>query len=186
VKKAFVLSLAAVIVLACGVSIFAMRFTMPNDKPVPRQDRWPAGLAELASSRNRVRSYGLNFGSDAYYYAADAKAFNAFLAGYANLKDTPLLLVIHPGLGVKGRAAQTDPDVRFDWLLFVDALTPTADAKKEPRPKCRATVHLYLGDNIGLDDLQVPFEVEVKAGIEIDDFVSGHTAKRSLFSAEAK
>jgi hypothetical protein len=186
VKKAFVLSLAAVIVLACGVSIFAMRFTMPNDKPVPRQDRWPAGLAELASSRNRVKSYGLNFGADAYYYAGDAKAFNAFVGEYAKLKGVALLLVIHPGLGTKGRAAQTDPDTRFDWLLFIDGLDTRPEAKKTGPGQFPATMHLYLGDNIGLDDLQVPLEVEVKAGIEIDDFVSGHTAKRSLFSAEAK
>jgi hypothetical protein len=182
VKRVFVLSLgAAAIVLACGLSIFAMRITFPKDTPVVRQERWPDGLAELASSRTRVKGYGHNFGCDAYYYAGDAKAFNAFLGEYAKLKGTPLLLTIHPGLGVKGRAAQTDPDVRFDWLLYVDALMLSEDARKDPPPKCRPTLHLYLGDNIGLDELLVPLEVEVKADNALDDFVSEHTAKRGMF-----
>jgi hypothetical protein len=187
VKRVFVLSLAAVaIVLALGSSIYGLRFTFPSDKPVVRQDRWPDGLAELASSRTRVRGYGHNFGCDAYYYVGDAKAFNAFLGEYAKLKGTPLLLTLHPGLGVKGRAAQTDPDVRFDWLLYVDALMRSEDAKKDPPPKCRPTLHLYLGDNIGLDELLVPLEVEVKADNAIDDFVSEHTARRGMFPKESK
>jgi hypothetical protein len=182
VKRVFVLSLgAAAIVLACGLSIFAMRITFPKDTPVVRQERWPDGLAELANIRTRVKGYGHNFGCDAYYYAGDAKAFNAFLGEYAKLKGTPLLLTLHPGLGVKGRAAQTDPDVRFDWLLYVDALMLSEDARKAPPPKCRPTLHLYLGDNIGLDELLVPLEVEVKADNALDDFVSEHTAKRSMF-----
>jgi hypothetical protein len=181
VKRIFVLSFVAAIVLACGLPIFALRLTFPNDRPVVRQERWPDGLAELANSRARVKGYGHNFGCDAYYYAGDAKAFNAFLAEYAKLKGTPLLLTLHPGLGVKGRAAQTDPDVRFDWLLYVDALMLSEDAKKAPQPKCRPTLHLYLGDNIGLDELLVPLEVEVKADNALDDFVSEHTAKRGMF-----
>lgn len=181
-KRVFVLSLAAAaIVLACGLPIFALRLTFPNDQPVVRQERWPDGLAELVGSRPRVKGYGHNFGCDAYYYAGDAKAFNAFLAEYAKLKGIPLQLVIHPGLGVKGRAAQTDPDVRFDWLLYVDALMRIGVVKKDPPPKCRPTLHLYLGDNVGLDELLVPLEVEVKADNALDDFVSEHTAKRTMF-----
>ena len=185
-KRTRILVVSTIIVLALGSSVYGLRLTFPNDKPVVRQDRWPDGLAELASSRTRVRGYGHNFGCDAYYYAGDAKAFNAFLAEYAKLKGTPLQLVIHPGLGVKGRAAQTDPDVRFDWLLYVDAHMLSEDAKKGPPPKCRPTLHLYLGDNIGLDEILVPLEVEVKSGGELEDFISEHTAKRSMFPKESK
>ena len=185
-KRTRILVVSTIIVLALGASIYGMRLTLPNDKPVVRQDRWPAGVAELAGSRTRVRGYGHNFGCDAYYYAGDAKAFNAFLGEYAKLKGTPLPLIIHPGLGIKGRAAQTDPDVRFDWLLYVDALIPREIAKKDPPPKGRPTLHLYLGDNIGLDELLVPLEVEVKADNALDDFVSEHTAKRSMFPKESK
>ena len=185
-KRTRILVVSTIIVLALGSSIYGLRFTFPSDKPVVRQERWPAGVAELASSRNRVKSYGHNFGSDAYYYAGDAKAFNAFLGEYAKLKGVALVLVIHAGLGVKGRAAQTDPDTRFDWLLYVDALMPSGDAKKVPPPKCQPTLHLYLGDNIGLDEILVPLEVEVRSGGELEDFVSEHTAKRSMFPKESK
>jgi hypothetical protein len=186
VKRTRILVVSTITVLALGASIYGMRLTLPNDKPVVRQERWPAGVAELASSRNRVKSYGHNFGTDAYYYAGDAKAFNAFLGEYAKLKGIPLLLTIHPGLGVKGRAAQTDPDVRFDWLLYVDALMRIGVVRKDPPPKCHPTLHLYLGDNIGLDEILVPLEVEVKSGGELEDFLSEHTAKRSMFPKESK
>jgi hypothetical protein len=84
------------------------------------------------------------------------------------------------------RAAQTDPDVRFDWLLYVDGLMRSGVAKKDPPPECRPTLHLYLGDNIGLDEILVPLEVEVKSGGELEDFLSEHTAKRSMFPKESK
>jgi hypothetical protein len=186
VKRTRILVVSTIIVLALGSSIYGLRFTFPSDKPVVRQERWPAGVAELASSRNRVKSYGHNFGSDAYYYAGDAKAFNAFLGEYAKLKGVALVLVIHAGLGVKGRAARTDPDTRFDWLLFIEGLVRRPEPKKDSPAQFPVTLHLYLGDNIGLDEILVPLEVEVRSGGELEDFLSEHTAKRSMFPKESK
>jgi hypothetical protein len=185
-RNAMLMSVAAMAVLVLAASVFALRVTMPNDKPAVRQEHWPDGVAELVGSRTRVKSYGFNFGADGYYYAGDAKAFNAFVGEYAKLKGGALVLTIHPGLGIKGRAARTDPDTRFDWMLSIDGPNRRAAARRDGPAKFPATLHLYLGDNIGLDELQVPLEVEVKAGAELDDFVSEHAARRSLLPKDAK
>jgi hypothetical protein len=63
VKRTRILVVSTIIVLALGSSIYGLRLTFPNDKPVGRQDRWPDGLAELASSQTRVRSYGTTSGA---------------------------------------------------------------------------------------------------------------------------
>ncbi len=53
-------------------------------------------LTDLANRPGRVGGYWVN-SNDWFYFAGDTKALNDFLRRYAELKETPLVLVIHPG-----------------------------------------------------------------------------------------
>jgi len=133
--------------------------------PVAQNKHWPAGLAEVLNGGGRVYGY-LFFPGNRFFFAGDTEAFNQFLNQYARLKDTPLNLVLHPGLG-KARRLGGKGEIPFDWK--VDVLR---------RSKYVVIVEVWLGGGVQLSELKVPANVKVGSGSEIAKFVGAHQAKR--------
>jgi len=168
---------ATVVVLACGAALYGLAMELPNEGPVELGWEFPAGIADLASSRNRVHGFMSTFGYADLWYAGDAKAFNAYLAEYARLKDLPLQLVIHPAPGSSLRQYVSEPRAHYDWELSVKWDVALREGPKDDKAGGFAvTLHLFLSDAVTLDDIVVPANVEVKSGGEIEKFVAKHQA----------
>ena len=178
-KRTLMLACATVIILACGAAIYGLALKLPNEGPVELGWKFPAGVAELASSRNRVHGFMSTFGYADLWYAGDAKAFNAYLAEYARLKDLPLQLVIHPAPGSKLRQYVSEPRVHYDWELSIKwGISLQADRKDDKAEGFAVTLHLYLSDAITLDDISVPANVTVQSGDEIEQFIAQHRGRQ--------
>jgi len=189
VKRTLMLACATAVVLACGAALYGLARELPNEGPVELGWKFPAGVADLASSRNRVHGFMSTFGYADLWYAGDAKTFNAYLAEYAKLKDLPLQLVIHPAPGSKLRQYVSEPRVHYDWELSIRWGIALREDPKDPKAEGHAvttlrpegfavTLHLYLSDAVTLDDIVVPAGVEVKSGGEIEQFAARHRARQ--------
>jgi len=179
VKRMLMLACAPVIILACGAALYGLAMELTNEGPVELGWKLPPGVAELASSRNRVHGFTSTFGYADLWYAGDANAFNAYLAEYARLKDLPLQLVIHPAPGSKLRQYVSQPRVHYDWELSVRwGISLQLDRKDDKAEGYAVTLHLYLSDAITLDDISVPANVTVQSGDEIEQFIAKHRGRQ--------
>ncbi len=175
---------------ACVATALGLGSDIPAEHPVGAQDGWPAGLADLLNSGGRVGGFFVN-ANDWFFFQGDAKAFNAWLEKYAALKDTPLQLVLHPGRTTDRRPWSKEGEARLpvDWQVDVINRQWTYEAidEKHPvKPGHDVTVHVFLGGQVGLDDLDVPLGVSVESGGEIEEFVVHHQAKQSLGRRDAR
>lgn len=188
---AVLLAAAALLALqapAWGIAV--IRY--PAGRNVGPQPGWSSALIDLANTPGRVDGFGLMNGRYSFYFAGDAEAFARFFERYTKIEGTPLRLVLHAG-----RTDQTDPrspkttrKVAFDWQLRVvshwkprSGLVPRNYKPRIPPPV--ASLEVYLGGQIGLDDLDVPLSVDVQSGGEIGRFVAEHQAKQSLIRKDA-
>jgi hypothetical protein len=108
---------------------------------------------------------------------------NDFLAQYAKLTETPLVLVIHPGKAPSEESVGEKFTKRYDWKL--DSMYPAFTRDKEwfrkpdgGRWRRVVVLNAWLGGNIRLDELKVPANVEVRSGGEIENFVEDHNRKQ--------
>ncbi len=162
----------------------------------PSHGFWPPGLRELASRPGRVHgtyfiahTWHKGFERCHFYFAGDSQAFNCFVNDYAALrqgdfsKDSPLLLILHPGKGevqplLAGDKATPSPD--FDWKLSVFGL----DVRSET-PRARVELEVWVNDRMPLDRLEVPQDIQIKAIAPFDSFVRQHESKRLKGNAPA-
>jgi len=174
---------AGLALAACVATAFGLGSDIPADHPVVSQNGWPAGLAELLNAGGRVGGFFVN-ANDWFFFQGDAKAFNAWLEKYAALKDTPLRLVLHPGRAIDRRPWSKPDEKRLpvDWQVDVINREGMRVGFQEKPVKAGydVTVHVFLGGQVGLDDLDVPLGVEVRSSGEIEAFVAHHQAKRTL------
>jgi hypothetical protein len=138
--------------------------------------KWPAGVKELVNAQNRIGGYWVN-SSDWFHFAGDTNALNTFLERYAQLKDTPLSVVLMVG---KPRAGLGNTKgVAADWQLSVVDNTWTRVNEREKAPPATAytvTVTIWLGGQVDLEQLKVPANIEVRSGGQIESFVEKHKA----------
>jgi len=92
----------AVILLTLVCAIQAFCLAGEYDKGRLGNKDWPAGLADLLNSRERVYAYWFNW-FDYFYYSGDTDAFNAFLKQYSRFEVTP-----HGWCFTSGMAASSD------------------------------------------------------------------------------
>jgi hypothetical protein len=173
---------AAIAVASCAAIALAMGGDHPKGLPVGGTSGWPEGLKELVNIDARVDGFFFD-SDDVFYFRGDAKAFAKFLDQYAKIKDTPLRLVLHPGRGMNTKPWTDSKAEPIDWSLTTEdrAWHAIPEAGKKPTQKgYDITVHLYLGGNISLEELDVPLEIEVQSGGEIEQFIAHHQAKQSL------
>jgi len=141
---------------------------------------WPDGLKEIVNDKARVCGYFVN-ASDWFYFKGDTKAFNAVVVAYAKLKDTPLKLVLHPGRRRAKAPWDEDEGTPCEWSIAVIRRGWGApEARPDETGKYVVTLHLWLGGDVALDQIDVPLNVDAESGGEIDKFVVTHQAKQSL------
>jgi hypothetical protein len=162
------------LVLMCPALLCAVGADHPKE-PV-HNEQWPKVLDELVNVFNRVHGYFVNW-EDVFFFRGDTAAVNAFLAKYSQLGNARLLVVLHAGkLEVKSPWDKQPRDLMADWQLYAAPFTPEqvkpGDAVK-PGPFV-TRVDICLGGSIKLDQLEVPQNVLVESGGEIDSFVQRH------------
>lgn len=168
----------ALIGIALVWSIFALPVMIEHDlgRPVDEQPGWPEGLAKLLNREGRVYGYWCN-GTDRFCYAGDAEAFNEFVEGYARLKDTPLIVILHAG---REEGGDENHRIPYDWLVHVEFETwPTGERV------CEVILELWVGGQVELDKVNVPLNVKVKSGREIERFIAEHEEKRKQAEASS-
>ncbi|HUU92158.1 MAG TPA: hypothetical protein VM238_13235 [Phycisphaerae bacterium] len=183
-RQAVRLILGCIAMAACCTVALALGASHPNDQTCSNKE-WPAGLSDIVNTKARVCGFFVN-ANDWFYFKGDTKAFNGVLAAYGKLKDTPLLLVLHPGRGTAREPWDKDKSVPCEWSLTIQRRGWGAP---EPKPgetgKYVVALHLWLGGDVALEELDVPLNVEVQSGAEIERFVAEHQAKQSLIQEDA-
>lgn len=135
--------------LSAGLLLASIVFAMggkhgPN--PVVQQGRWPAGTATLINSSNRVAGHWVN-ANDEFFFQGDTAAFNDFLRGYARLKGTPLRVIIHTGEKRGSRLWGSEPEIPYDWRLFVQQWGGTTS--------CDVTIDVWVDREVELDRMHL-------------------------------
>jgi len=178
--------IASCLVAACCTLALALGADHPKEQPVSGNEGWPTGLVELLNYKARCGGFFVN-ADDYFYFRADTKTFNAFLKQYAALEGPNHRLVLHPGRGTNRRPWGNDDPKPVDWRVDVVnrawRAAGTKDKKDLPTGH-EVTIHLWLGGNVPLADLDVPLTVAVESGREIETFVADHEAKQSLLNAK--
>lgn len=183
-RQAVRLILGCIAMAACCTVALALGASHPNDRPCSNKD-WPAGLSDIVNTKARVCGFFVN-ANDWFYFKGDTKAFNSVLAAYGKLKDTPLLLVLHPGRGTAREPWDKGKGTPCEWSVEVIRRGWGApEAKPGETGKYVVTLHLWLGGDVSLEELDVPLNVNVRSGTEIEKFVAEHEAKQSLVPKEA-
>ncbi|MEA3400991.1 MAG: hypothetical protein U9R79_07040 [Armatimonadota bacterium] len=178
-------AIVLMLLVSCGRAQ-ALVWIYAPDAPVVRQAHWPDGLEDLLNREGRVYGYSA-FASDYFFFAGKTPAFNDFLAQCAQLRDTPLTLIIHAGQGEAAlpweEGAQAIP---FEWQVSVLGRNWHEDAgETEDHGAGRWVVQidLWLGSWVELEKLAVPLNVEVKSGGEIEAFIEAHETRRQAARA---
>lgn len=138
--------------------------------------QWPVGLTDLINSADRVAGHWVNQG-DFFYYRGDVATLNTFLATYGTLPNTPVAVVLHTGRKPLTGPLGGEQKTAYDWQVEImrrgwgAPLDPRQTAKE---PGYVVTVHVWLGEAITLDRLDVPRHVEIRSAGDIERFINGH------------
>ena len=152
--------------------------------PVQQRPSWPNGLADLLNSGGQVYGYYLNW-DDHFFFAGDTEDFNEFLQRCAKLKGGPTKLILHPGQGNRDtfekRYLPSDGTIRFDWKVTVPQLVEWDKTKLPASVRVTSsgeiTVELWLGGQVDLSKVEVPLNLKVESGGEIEKFIAAHKLK---------
>ena len=122
------------------------------------------------------------------YCAGDAEDLNEFLEGYAQVPGTPLGVVLHPGRGTCSCPTAGNDSGReifdMDWKLEVSEPIPGRPNEADfEGHDFLATVHIWIGGQIELGELDVPLNVAVRSSGEIERFIENHQKKQAAQAA---
>ncbi len=141
---------------------------------------WPKGAEPLVNNKARIAYWeGPPFGGGQWHaeFRGDAKAFNAFLEGFADLDVKNKRVVVHDGVGQSfwlniNREPGKDDKARMDWSFEVwqqanwehlrklpADLNPTDPADAESGPPSQ--IDVYTGGSIHWADVTVPKDIKV-------------------------
>jgi hypothetical protein len=138
---------------------------------------WPEGVQELVNARPRVHGFHVN-ARIWLFYAGETGEFNQFMKEYAAIPDITHEVTLHVG-PKKARSPwdKADRDIDVNWGIVIVEPSISPDQKLlMPRS---TSIDLWLGGAIDLANLEIPKNVVVKSGGEIEKFVSEH-AKNAM------
>jgi hypothetical protein len=144
-------------------------------------DKWPAGLAELVNAKNRVHGYFVNW-EDVFFFRGDTAALNTFLSKCAELANTKVEVVLHPGkLEVRSPWNKEPLKIAGNWQLYASPFSREQVEGDHVKPgRFIVRVDVWLGETLKLSELVVPANVAVRSGGEIDAFVKTHNDAKAI------
>lgn len=159
--------------------------TFFGSEPMAFPASWPAGLVELLNHETRFAGADGPIADVRTYHAGDTTQLNSFLADYGGVATENAVVVLHAGpMRISPRhtpnVGEAPPAPRnADWALHVaEFYEGRSDEAQFRGEKFRCVVDIWLGCNISLDTLEVPANVEVRSGGEIEAFVESHAERR--------
>ena len=127
---------------------------------------WP-NVMPVINDAHRVCHTWVN-GNEHFYFAGDTTALNAAFQNFVAIKAGRLTIVLRPGPG-KTNSFISEKSIAFNWNLhLLGGIAQYMSTRElasniwDPSPY----LHVYVGDAIKLDDLEIPEGVEV---LEIAD-----------------
>jgi hypothetical protein len=131
----------------------------PKNGPVGGSSLWPKGLSDLVNSPNRVHGFFVN-AEDNIFFVGSADDFGRFLKRYSEISGiVAYKLVVHSEKGVAKSPWDSGAGIPCNWKLVGYAESwKTGDASKKGYV---LELHLYLGENPGLDKVPVPKTIAV-------------------------
>jgi len=180
---------ACLLACVCGAQVFAMGgdYQVNADgKIVLQQADWPVGLGELINSGPVFHGHWVNANSE-FFFLGDTASLARFLKRYGDLKNTPLVVVLHAGSARQSKLWGEKPADRYDWKVSV--LKRGWGAPEKPASQEDSwvvTVDVWIDHNIRLADLAVPKGVQLKSAGEIEAFISKHESGQPTAPAEKR
>lgn len=98
-KRRKVLPAIAAAIPACANPAFPMGGSQSPNQPVHHKEI--KELGEILKIPHRVHGFRVNW-NDWFYFRSNAGEFNAYLKKYAQLKETPHMLIFHEEAGMTG------------------------------------------------------------------------------------
>ena len=165
-------------ILFTAICVFAAGGNHSEDPIVSPRDDWPAGLIELVNTGRRVQGHWIN-ANDVFYYGGNAVSLNEFLEKYGCVKDTPLTVVIHAGEKPLTGALGKPMTISFDWQLQVTRRgwgAPEDPRRRNGDPGYVVTTHVWLSNDITLEQLEIPKHIVARSAGEIEEFITQHNS----------
>ena len=170
--------LLAVMLLILSAATLAYALGADHTGPVGGTNHWPQGLKDLANRPNRVHGYFVN-SQDVFFYTGNTDALNDFLKEYAALKNTSLLVVLHPGRKPVSSPWDKTPRGLFaDWTLHTGNEFELNEQGQLQVMPFETRVDIWLGGKVILEELDVPAVLPVRSGGEIEAFIMAHEQRR--------
>jgi hypothetical protein len=167
-------TLALIVLL--GLAPFARAMGADHPSAPVTGTQWPLGVANLVNASNRVHGYWYN-DYDCFFFKGDTADLNAFLAACGRTPSTTYV-TIHPGkLDVRSPWDQKPRDVQGNWTLAISGGRLSTLGDGMPGGYGVVRVDLYLDGTIRLGELQIPKNMIVRSGGEIEAFVREHPSK---------
>jgi hypothetical protein len=145
----------------------------------------PTGLVDLMNSGGCFYGHWVN-ANEEFFYQGDSALLNKFMERYSKLKNTPLTLIIHAGSHRRSVLWGEKPEKSYDWKLLIQKYGWGAPetASTDADDKYVVTVDAWIDRGIRLADLDIPANVAVKSGGEIEDFISKYKTKQPMASED--
>ncbi len=159
-------------VIATLVLISSTALGMGSDHKkgtLPPHEGWLAGTYEAVNLPSRVHGYWIN-SSDTLFYRDGNAVLEDMLQRLDSIQGLTVRVILHPGKGIAKSPWSKDVMDSADWTVTISgahAITPIQN---------QITVDVWLGGNISLVDLEIPSNIEVKSGDEIDAYVEKRNA----------
>lgn len=150
------------------------------DAPMGLSSGLPKELRGLLNNDARVSGTVGNFDTWANY-AGDTGKLNAFLQDYAEVPEVGLQVVLHPGRAKRKVMLRdgTEQRVDVDWTMHIaENWSGHPNASVFKGKKGLTTVEIWVGGQVELDNLEVPVNLKVVSGGEIERFIKKHEEKR--------
>ena len=125
---------------------------------------WPAGVHDVVNQTTRVHGYFIN-SSDTLYYRGKPDDFHKMLNALAANADCQSSVVIHAGKGIAKSPWSAEPISAADWSVTISAKAAIASVQDQIR------IDIWLDGNLTLENLEIPDEMEVTSGGEIEEFL---------------
>jgi len=137
---------------------------------LPPHDAWPTGVYDAVNKPNRVHGYWIN-SSDTLFYKGSNAELQDMIRKLSQANGAKTEVVLHVGTGAAKSPWSKDRIDTADWSVIIygdDAITRTQD---------KIRIDVWVSGSVTLDDLQIPPNVTVKSGEEIEAFIKRHREK---------